>query len=163
MPQGLLEAELFGYRRGAFTGAVQSRDGLFQRAEGGTLFLDEIGDLPLPLQPKLLRVLEERRVRPLGSSQEVALDVRIVAATNRDLEHAVRLGQFRDDLLFRLNVHHIHLPPLRDRGEDVMELASYFLARGVKRDSSKPESGASAISDASSEDDLESDAERGPR
>jgi DNA-binding NtrC family response regulator len=159
MPQGLLEAELFGYRRGAFTGAVQSRDGLFQRAEGGTLFLDEIGDLPLPLQPKLLRVLEERRVRPLGSSQEVALDVRIVAATNRDLEHAVRLGQFRDDLLFRLNVHHIHLPPLRDRGEDVMELASYFLARGVKRDSNKPESGVSAISDAIGSDDLESDAE----
>jgi two-component system, NtrC family, response regulator AtoC len=134
MPQGLLEAELFGYRRGAFTGAVQSRDGLFQRAEGGTLFLDEIGDLPLPLQPKLLRVLEERRVRPLGSSQEVALDVRIVAATNRDLEHAVRLGQFREDLLFRLNVHHIHLPPLREREGDVMELAEYFLARGVRVD-----------------------------
>jgi DNA-binding NtrC family response regulator len=131
MPQGLLEAELFGYRRGAFTGAVQSRDGLFQRAEGGTLFLDEIGDLPLPLQPKLLRVLEERRVRPLGSSQEVALDVRIVAATNRDLEHAVRLGHFREDLLFRLNVHHIHLPPLREREGDVIELAQYFLARGV--------------------------------
>jgi two-component system response regulator AtoC len=152
MPQGLLEAELFGYRRGAFTGAVQSRDGLFQRAEGGTLFLDEIGDLPLPLQPKLLRVLEERRVRPLGSSQEVALDVRIVAATNRDLEHAVRLGQFREDLLFRLNVHHLHLPPLRERGDDVMELASHFLARGVKyeasaakRESSYPESGVSAI------------------
>jgi two-component system response regulator AtoC len=132
MPQGLLEAELFGYRRGAFTGAVQSRDGLFQRAEGGTLFLDEIGDLPLPLQPKLLRVLEERRVRPLGSSQEVALDVRIVAATNRDLEHAVRLGQFREDLLFRLNVHHLHLPPLRERGDDVMELCQYFLSRGVR-------------------------------
>jgi DNA-binding NtrC family response regulator len=139
MPQGLLEAELFGYRRGAFTGAVQSRDGLFQRAEGGTLFLDEIGDLPLPLQPKLLRVLEERRVRPLGSSQEVALDVRIVAATNRDLEHAVRLGQFREDLLFRLNVHHIHLPPLRERGDDVMELTQYFLARGVNPEKVKPD------------------------
>jgi len=139
MPQGLLEAELFGYRRGAFTGAVQSRDGLFQRAEGGTLFLDEIGDLPLPLQPKLLRVLEERRVRPLGSSQEVALDVRIVAATNRDLEHAVRLGQFREDLLFRLNVHHIHLPPLRDRADDVMELTQYFLSRGVKPEGVKAE------------------------
>jgi DNA-binding NtrC family response regulator len=134
MPQGLLEAELFGYRRGAFTGAVQARDGLFQRAEGGTLFLDEIGDLPLPLQPKLLRVLEERRVRPLGSSQEVALDVRIVAATNRDLDHAVRLGQFREDLLFRLNVHHIQLPPLRERADDVMELAHHFLARGVRAD-----------------------------
>jgi DNA-binding NtrC family response regulator len=138
MPQGLLEAELFGYRRGAFTGAVQARDGLFQRAEGGTLFLDEIGELPLPLQPKLLRVLEERRVRPLGSSQEVALDVRIIAATNRDLEHAVRLGQFREDLLFRLNVHHIHLPPLRERGEDVMELARHFLARGIRGQSPTP-------------------------
>jgi transcriptional regulator with PAS, ATPase and Fis domain len=144
MPQGLLEAELFGYRRGAFTGAVQARDGLFQRAEGGTLFLDEIGDLPLALQPKLLRVLEERRVRPLGSSQEVALDVRIVAATNRDLEHAVRLGQFREDLLFRLNVHHIHLPPLRDRGDDVMELTQYFLSRGVKPE----KAGADALEDA---------------
>ena len=138
MPQGLLEAELFGYRRGAFTGAVQSRDGLFQRAEGGTLFLDEIGDLPLPLQPKLLRVLEERRVRPLGSSQEVALDVRIVAATNRDLEHAVRLGQFREDLLFRLNVHHVHLPPLRDRGDDVVELTQYFLSRGIRAQDPPP-------------------------
>jgi two-component system, NtrC family, response regulator AtoC len=134
MPQGLLEAELFGYRRSAFTGAVQARDGLFQRAEGGSLFLDEIGDLPLPLQPKLLRVLEERRVSALGSAHEVALDVRIVAATNRDLEHAVRLGQFREDLLFRLNVHHIHLPPLRERGEDVMELARYFLSRGIRRE-----------------------------
>jgi DNA-binding NtrC family response regulator len=153
MPQGLLEAELFGYRRGAFTGAVQSRDGLFQRAEGGTLFLDEIGDLPLPLQPKLLRVLEERRVRPLGSSQEVALDVRIVAATNRDLEHAVRLGQFREDLLFRLNVHHIHLPPLRDRGDDVMELTHYFLARGVKPEKAKADAleNAEAIAGAEAE------------
>jgi DNA-binding NtrC family response regulator len=160
MPQGLLEAELFGYRRGAFTGAVQSREGLFQRAEGGTLFLDEIGDLPLPLQPKLLRVLEERRVRPLGSSQEVALDVRIVAATNRDLEQAVRLGHFREDLLFRLNVHHLHLPPLRERGDDVMELAQYFLSRGVKTESSagrsessNPESGVSAIAAPSELDD----------
>ena len=141
MPQGLLEAELFGYRRGAFTGAVQARDGLFQRAEGGTLFLDEIGELPLPLQPKLLRVLEERRVRPLGSSQEVALDVRIIAATNRDLEHAVRLGQFREDLLFRLNVHHIHLPPLRERGDDVMELARHFLARASRAQSTSSAQG----------------------
>jgi DNA-binding NtrC family response regulator len=154
MPQGLLEAELFGYRRGAFTGAVQSRDGLFQRAEGGTLFLDEIGDLPLPLQPKLLRVLEERRVRPLGSSQEVALDVRIVAATNRDLEHAVRLGQFREDLLFRLNVHHIHLPPLRERGDDVMELTQYFLARGVNPEKVKPDTLENA-DDLGSPDDIE--------
>jgi two-component system response regulator HydG len=131
MPHDLLEAELFGYRRGAFTGASQSRDGLFQRADGGTLFLDEIGDMPLSLQPKLLRALEERRVRPLGSPQELPLDVRIVAATNRDLEAAVRLGHFREDLLFRLNVHHIHVPPLRERGDDVMELARHFLARSA--------------------------------
>jgi DNA-binding NtrC family response regulator len=131
MPHELLEAELFGYRRGAFTGAAQSRDGLFQRAHGGTLFLDEIGDMPLALQPKLLRVLEERRVRPLGASQEIPLDVRIVAATNRDLDGAVRSGQFREDLLFRLNVHHIQLPPLRERGEDVLELARHFLAQGA--------------------------------
>jgi DNA-binding NtrC family response regulator len=163
MPQGLLEAELFGYRRGAFTGAEQSRDGLFQRAEGGTLFLDEIGDLPLPLQPKLLRVLEEHRVRPLGSSQEVALDVRIVAATNRDLDQAVRLGHFREDLLFRLNVHHLHLPPLRERAEDVMELARYFLSRGVKPESIKPKSGVvgggSMSSGESFEDDSDDDFE----
>jgi DNA-binding NtrC family response regulator len=144
MPQGLLEAELFGYRRGA----VQSRDGLFQRAEGGTLFLDEIGDLPLPLQPKLLRVLEERRVRPLGSSQEVALDVRIVAATNRDLEQAVRLGQFREDLFFRLNVHHLQLPPLRERGDDVMELCQYFLSRGCREPQVAAARGAGELSEA---------------
>jgi len=132
MPYELLEAELFGYRRGAFTGAAQSRDGLFQRAEGGTLFLDEIGDLPLALQPKLLRVLEERRVRPLGSSQEVPLDVRIVAATNRNLEQSVEQGQFREDLLYRLNVHHLHLPPLRERGDDVVELSRHFLARAAR-------------------------------
>jgi DNA-binding NtrC family response regulator len=129
MPHELLEAELFGYRRGAFTGAAQSRDGLFQRAHGGTLFLDEIGDMPLGLQPKLLRVLEERRVRPLGASQEIPLDVRIIAATNRDLDGAVRAGHFREDLLFRLNVHHIQLPPLRERSEDVPELARHFLSR----------------------------------
>jgi two-component system, NtrC family, response regulator AtoC len=131
MPHELLEAELFGYRRGAFTGASQARDGLFQRADGGTLFLDEIGELPLTLQPKLLRVLEERRVRPLGSPSEIPLDLRIIAATNRNLEQAVAQGQFREDLLFRLNVHHIELPPLRERGSDVLELARYFLARGV--------------------------------
>jgi DNA-binding NtrC family response regulator len=132
MPYELLEAELFGYRRGAFTGAAQSRDGLFQRAEGGTLFLDEIGDMPLALQPKLLRVLEERRVRPLGTSQEIPLDVRIVAATNRDLPQSVEKGTFREDLLYRLNVHHIHLPPLREREDDVVELARYFLNRAAR-------------------------------
>lgn len=132
MPHELLESELFGYRRGAFTGAAESRDGLFQRADGGTLFLDEIGELPLSLQPKLLRVLEEMRVRQLGSSHEVPLDLRVVAATNRDLEEEVKRGNFREDLLFRLNVHHIHLPPLRERGDDVLELARYFLARAAQ-------------------------------
>ncbi len=151
MPQELLEAELFGYRRGAFTGASQSREGLFQRAEGGTLFLDEIADLPLPLQAKLLRVLEERRARPLGAPQEVALDVRIVAATNRDLDQAVRLAQFREDLLFRLNVHHIHVPPLRERGDDVLELARHFLARAVNVDPSKLTHGDAAQVSASTE------------
>jgi DNA-binding NtrC family response regulator len=129
MPFELLEAELFGHRRGAFTGAVEAREGLFQGAHGGTLFLDEIGDMPIDLQPKLLRVLEEPRVRPLGGSQEVAIDVRIVAATNRDLEQAVAQGQFREDLLFRLNVHHIQVPPLRERGGDVLELARHFSTR----------------------------------
>jgi two-component system response regulator HydG len=132
MPFELLEAELFGHRRGAFTGAVEARDGLFQGARGGTLFLDEIGDMPLDLQPKLLRVLEEPRVRPLGGAQEVPVDVRIIAATNRDLEQAVEQGHFREDLLFRLNVHHIQVPPLRERTGDVLELARYFLSRGGK-------------------------------
>jgi two-component system response regulator AtoC len=128
MPPEVLEAELFGYRRGAFTGAAQSREGLLQRAEAGTLFLDEIAGFPLSLQPKLLRVLEERRVRPLGASHDIPLDVRIVAATSKDLEAAVRQGQFREDLLFRLNVHQIQVPPLRERGEDVIELAHHFLS-----------------------------------
>jgi DNA-binding NtrC family response regulator len=132
MPFELLEAELFGHRRGAFTGAVEARDGLFQGARGGTLFLDEIGDMPLDLQPKLLRVLEEPRVRPLGGAQEVPVDVRIIAATNRDLEQAVEQGHFREDLLFRLNVHHIQVPPLRERTGDVLELARHFLSRGGK-------------------------------
>jgi DNA-binding NtrC family response regulator len=129
VPHDILEAELFGHEKGAFTGAVQARIGLFEQATRGTLFLDEIGDMPLALQPKLLRVLQERRVRPLGASREVLLDTRIVAATNRDLEGAVRGGQFREDLHFRIKVLHLHLPPLREREHDVLELAQYFLAR----------------------------------
>ncbi|HEX6271860.1 MAG TPA: sigma-54 dependent transcriptional regulator [Polyangiaceae bacterium] len=129
VPHEILEAELFGHEKGAFTGAVQARIGLFEQASGGTLFLDEIGDMPIDLQPKLLRVLQERRVRPLGASREVLLDTRIVAATNRDLEQAVRSGQFREDLHFRIKVLHLHLPPLRERERDVLELAQHFLPR----------------------------------
>jgi DNA-binding NtrC family response regulator len=139
MPTDLLEAELFGHRRGAFTGAAESRDGLLQGAHGGTLFLDEIGDMPLELQPKLLRVLEDPRVRPLGSAQEVLLNVRVVAATNRDLEQAVAQGTFREDLLYRLNVHHIRIPALRERTGDVAELSRFFLRRGGRNLQLTPE------------------------
>jgi DNA-binding NtrC family response regulator len=140
VPNEILEAELFGHEKGAFTGAVQARIGLFEQASGGTLFLDEIGDMPIDLQPKLLRVLQERRVRPLGASREILLDTRIVAATNRDLEQAVRSGQFREDLHFRIKVLHIHLPPLRERERDVLELAQHFLSRsGDKQLSLSPE------------------------
>jgi DNA-binding NtrC family response regulator len=130
MPAELLEAELFGHRKGAFTGAAEAREGLLRAAHGGTLFLDEIGEMPLELQPKLLRVLEDPRVRPLGGTGDVLLDVRVVAATNRDLEQAASQGQFREDLLYRLNVHHVRVPPLRERAADVVELARHFLNRG---------------------------------
>jgi DNA-binding NtrC family response regulator len=133
VPHEILEAELFGHEKGAFTGAVQARIGLFEQASGGTLFLDEIGDMPVDLQPKLLRVLQERRVRPLGASREVLLDTRIVAATNRDLDQAVRAGRFREDLHFRIKVIHLHLPPLRERERDVLELAQHFLPRAGER------------------------------
>jgi two-component system, NtrC family, response regulator AtoC len=127
VPQEILEAELFGHVKGAFTGAGEGRVGLFQQANGGTLFLDEIGDMPIELQPKLLRALQERSARPIGGAKEVAFDARIVTATNKNLGHAVEKGEFRRELLFRINVLHIHLPPLRERGWDVIELARYFL------------------------------------
>lgn len=127
LPEHLLESELFGYKKGAFTDAHTSRDGLFVQANTGTLFLDEIGDMPLSLQPKLLRALEERSVRPLGGKQETPFDIRLISATNRDLEFAVEQGGFRQDLYYRLNVVQIDLPPLRARGTDVLLLAQHFI------------------------------------
>jgi two-component system response regulator HydG len=127
MPETLLESELFGHARGAFTDAKAARAGLFVQANNGTLFLDEIGDMPIGLQPKLLRALQERSARPVGGDTEVAFDVRVVAATNRDLESAVEERRFREDLFYRINVIHIELPPLRARGSDVLLLAQKFL------------------------------------
>jgi two-component system NtrC family response regulator len=126
IPEGLLESELFGHVRGAFTGAVASRKGLFETADGGTLFLDEIGDMGIGLQGKLLRVLQEREVRPLGGSRTTRVDVRIIAATHRDLRSLIEIGGFRVDLFYRLNVIPIHIPPLRERPEDVRALAEHF-------------------------------------
>jgi len=125
----LIESELFGYEKGAFTGALRSKEGLFQSANGGTIFLDEIGELSQELQAKLLRVLQEKEVRPVGSNQKVKVDVRIIAATNRDLETAQKEGKFRKDLYFRLNVVTLHLPPLRERRSDIAALVHYFLDR----------------------------------
>jgi DNA-binding NtrC family response regulator len=127
IPAELLESELFGHTRGAFTGAVTQRAGRIVEANGGTLFLDEIGDLPLPMQAKLLRVIQERTLTPVGSNTSVAIDVRIVAATHRDLAAEVAARTFREDLFYRLNVIPVHLPPLRDRPDDILPLAAHFL------------------------------------
>jgi two-component system response regulator HydG len=140
MPETLLESELFGHTRGAFTDAREARTGLFVQARGGTLLLDEVGDMPMTLQPKILRVLQERKVRPLGSSTEVAIDVRVIAATNRDLETAIEERRFREDLYFRLNVIQIPLPPLRSRAGDVLPLAQHLLETFASR-AAKPIAG----------------------
>ncbi|MBF6570598.1 MAG: sigma-54-dependent Fis family transcriptional regulator [Candidatus Binataceae bacterium] len=131
IPENLIESELFGYVKGAFTDARQGKAGLFVAAEGGTLFLDEIGEMPISLQPKLLRTLEDKRVRPLGATNEIAVNVRIVAATNSDLETAIAHGRFRSDLYYRLATVTIAVPPLRDRNEDIPLLIKYFLARAA--------------------------------
>ncbi len=133
LPEALVESELFGHARGAFTDARTARRGLLLEANGGTLLLDEIGDIPLTLQPKLLRALEERRVRPVGGDREVAFDVRLLAATHQDLESAVEEGRFREDLFFRVNVIKIDVPPLRARGTDVLLLAREFLEGSTAR------------------------------
>lgn len=132
IPEEILESELFGHEKGAFTGAVSSKLGRFQLADKGTIFLDEIGEMSPKLQVKLLRVLQERVVEPVGSAKSVAIDVRVIAATNKDLWEEVQAGRFREDLFYRLQVVPVELPPLRERGKDIELLASYFLEREVE-------------------------------
>jgi len=133
VPEGLLESELFGYKRGAFTGAAADKKGLFEQADGGTLFLDEIGDLSMELQAKLLRVLQEGEIRPLGGTETRQVNVRVLAATHRDLEVMIREGGFREDLYYRLMVFPVEVPPLRERREDIPALLDYFIRRYTKR------------------------------
>jgi DNA-binding NtrC family response regulator len=130
VPPNLIESELFGHEKGSFTGAMMTRQGLFETADGGTLFLDELGELPIDLQPKLLRALEQREVRRVGSQKAQKIDVRIIAATNRNLEDEVRAGRFRQDLFYRLSVVRLHLPSLKDRADDIPLLVKHFLATG---------------------------------
>jgi transcriptional regulator with GAF, ATPase, and Fis domain len=137
IPENLLESELFGHAKGAFTGANTARQGRFQSASGGTLFLDEIGEMALSLQVKILRALQERSVTRVGENRPEAVDIRIVAATNKNLEDEMKAGRFREDLYYRVNVVHLHLPPLRERGEDAVMLAKWFLTRAIRELSSK--------------------------
>jgi len=132
IPENLLESELFGHVRGAFTGATNTKPGKFQLADGGTLFLDEIGEMPLNLQVKLLRVLQEREVTKVGGTKPDIVDIRVVAATNKDIETAVANGEFREDLLYRINVVALHLPPLRARGDDIVLIATYLIEKYCK-------------------------------
>jgi two-component system response regulator PilR (NtrC family) len=133
IPENLLESELFGHVKGAFTGAVCNKDGLFKVADGGTLFLDEIGETSLALQVKLLRVLDAMKIRPVGSASDFSVDVRLISATNKDLEQKVSSGEFREDFYYRLNVIPITAPPLRERREDIMLLARHFLKKFCQR------------------------------
>ena len=133
IPAGLLESELFGHEKGAFTGAIEKKIGRFEMADGGTLFLDEIGDIPLELQPKLLRVLQEQEFERLGGSRSIKVDVRVVSATNRNLEQMMREGVFRPDLFYRLNVFPIHIPPLRERPDDILPLVTYFVGKYARK------------------------------
>jgi two-component system response regulator GlrR len=138
LPEELLESELFGHEKGAFTGAMTRHEGLFQAANGGTLFLDEIGDMPLSLQAKLLRVLQDFKVRPVGSTKAIPVDVRIVSATHHQLEQLVEQGDFREDLFYRLSVVPLHMPSLRERREDIAPLVNHFLERIAGRTSRPP-------------------------
>ena len=133
IPEGLLESEFFGHVKGAFTSAIANRHGRFELADGGTIFLDEIGELPLFLQSKLLRVIQEKNFEKVGSDVTVSVDVRILAATNRDIEKQVEKGEFRRDLYYRLNVLPLYIPPLRARPEDIVELANFFLKKSIKK------------------------------
>jgi two-component system response regulator PilR (NtrC family) len=133
IPETLMESEFFGYKKGAFTGAEQDRDGFFQAANGGTLFLDEVADLPLPMQVKLLRAIQEKRVRKVGATQEDPVDVRIICATHQDLGRLVEAGKFRQDLFYRLNVIELHMPPLRECREDIPLIAQSILARAARQ------------------------------
>jgi transcriptional regulator with PAS, ATPase and Fis domain len=138
LPENLLESELFGHVKGSFTGAVRDKQGLFAAARGGSFFLDEVGEMPPALQVKLLRVLQEREAIPVGATEAIPVDVRILAATNRDLEDEARRGRFRSDLFYRLNVITIHFPPLRERREDVLLLVENFLQRQAQEHNGEP-------------------------
>jgi two-component system response regulator GlrR len=129
IPEGLLESELFGHKKGSFTGAIADRRGLFQAAQGGTLFLDEVGDMPLSLQVKLLRALEERKIRPVGSHESFDIDVRVISATHRKLEERIAQGEFREDLYYRLNVVKLYIPSLAERREDIPLIANHYLTK----------------------------------